>query len=154
MAKPDKPEKPKKPKKPKWGKRIDMARNPIYMNGSVSNNTVTLILQQNIELVAVHVDYTSDATAGTRTVELEIRDEGGNKIIDFHAAADQNQSENKHYEFLVGVARDDSFKSDHMVIGLPVGIVVQANWRLVMRDSAGVSTGDSFNYDVLGNGVV
>ena len=111
-----------------------------------SNDTGTVVFRKRGHIHFGHVIYNSDATVGNRQLVVEIKDEAGNLVVDFHAGAVQAASLGRHYVFQGGVYRETSFVNGEIQVAIPIHFIVEANWTFRVYDSAGISSSDDLVY--------
>lgn len=88
----------------------------------------------------VYVSYTSDATAGSRQLSVQILDASDNVLADFRAAATQAASLTRVYMF--GAFHDTDFRdTNYLGVGMPP-LVLSAGQKLKIWDNADVSSSD------------
>ena len=106
---------------------------------SVDDSDVTVLTcppDKMVEVMHVHVDYTSNGTVGSRCVNLEVLDKDLAMVTSVHAGATQPASASNSYLFARGVTRETSFNNNQLVIPIPFGLMLLAGWSIRIYDSA------------------
>lgn len=91
----------------------------------------------------IHVEYTSDVTAGTRQIVLEILDLNGNVVWDSHAGSTQAANITRHYNFLPGIYRETSFIDNEIQVPISNRLIIDSNHTLKIYDENNVVATDS-----------
>lgn len=123
---------------------------PLNVRESEADNSYLYTARQRIQLTFIHVIYTSDATVGNRQLVVEVKDDAGNVRVDFHAGAVQAASLVRHYVFQSGIYRETSFVNDEIQVAIPMGMTLEPNWTVTVRDADNVSVGDSMVVSIQG----
>ena len=108
-----------------------------------ADNSWQALFREDTEIKWVHVEYTSSATAGNREVALEVLDESDNVVLSCNSAATQAASLVNHHEFFPGTYREPAFALNAIQTPIPKDLVIPANHKLRVRDTAGIHVGDS-----------
>jgi len=83
---------------------------PVTLFLSFTNsNSQSIVFDTHARLISVHLEYTSDATAGNRQITMTLRDPGGHAISHAPVQASQAASLTRHYEFSSLSLHDNSF---------------------------------------------
>jgi hypothetical protein len=97
-----------------------------------------------IEILQIHVVYTSSATAGNRRLLVTVQDDSDTEVCDYHAGAQQGASLARHYTYARGITRENNFVDTSLHVAIPFGTILLAGWDLVLEDSNAVDeSGDS-----------
>lgn len=91
-----------------------------------------------IEILQVHVVFTSTATVGNRQVRLKVQDEGDTLVSDFSAGSTQAASLTVHYVFARGVYRETAVVDSEIHCPFPFGTVLLPSWDLAVLDNAAI----------------
>jgi hypothetical protein len=106
------------------------------------NSWTSSVFRKEQRLLWVHLQYTSNATAGNRQIRIAVTD-GTNTYFDTHSGAVQTASNLYHYECFQGIFRETSFIADAINVPLPQDLVIPANFYLVVEAESGGDAGDS-----------
>lgn len=103
-----------------------------------------------IEILQIHVLYTSSATAGNRRLLLTVQDDTDTEVADYHAGAQQAASVARHYTYARGIARENNFIDTSLHVAIPFGTVLLPGWDLKLEDTNAVDvSGDSAVVNIL-----
>jgi hypothetical protein len=91
-----------------------------------------------IEILNIHVVFTSTATVGNRQILMIIQDDSDVLVSDYHAGAVQAASLTRNYSFARGTYRETSFIDDQIQNPFPFGTVLFPGWDLRIKDDAGI----------------
>lgn len=117
----------------------------IEINRTTGTNTKSILFRTRVNLMWVHVEYVSSATAGNRAVVLELLDSSSNIVLDTHSTVNQAASLTRHYEFFPGTYREGAFGTPGGDIQLPLpdGLIILPNYTIRIRDTQNISASDA-----------
>ena len=116
-----------------------------------SNVTVlTAAARTLIEIIQLHITYTSSATVGNRALRLAIYDETDTTVADYHVGVDQAASLTRHYVCARGVYRESAFVDGEIQFPIPFGTVLLPGWYLIVKDNAAIdATADDMTINII-----
>ena len=95
-------------------------------------------------VLSLRAEITTTATAGTRQVRLEIRDDTDDIMLEIAAGATQIASLTRVYNFSIGAPDLSAFRdSDVLMTPIPSGLILRPGWDISAFTSAGDSVDDS-----------
>lgn len=128
---------------------VDKGVYRVFKNHALNSNdkSVTLPAGTDWILDTIHVDYTPDATVGTRRLSLEIQDEVGDVVFRciIPTALTASLQTDAIFQFGLGV-------SGGIVSLIVTGILlrrVKENWVIRVFDSEDISAGDDMLVSIL-----
>jgi hypothetical protein len=128
--------------------------NILHTRDATTNDSDKVVLTaanyKLIELLQVHVVFTTTATVGNRQILLAVRDENDTLVADYHAGAVQAASNTYHYTFGQGVYRETTVVDGSLQCPFPQETVLLPGWDLRVYDSAAVAAAaDDMTVDVV-----
>lgn len=111
--------------------KFDSTTNDSDKSWTVPNNEIWKINW-------AHIIFTSTATVGDRSVEIEITDADSNDVLDVHPGSVQAASNTYHYVYLQGIYRETSFTLNVMQVPIPKDFYLQPGWTIRFYDSAAI----------------
>jgi hypothetical protein len=91
-----------------------------------------------VEILHVHVAYTSTATVGNRQIRFRVQDDTDVLVHDHHAGTTQAASLTRDYTFNRGTFRETAFADSALHVPIPIGTVLLPGWDLRILDSAAI----------------
>lgn len=110
---------------------------------NADNSWTSPIFKKRVVLRFLHLEYTSTATAGNRQIKISVTNAAGLTATDSHAGAVQAASQVYDYEFIPGIFRETSFIADSLQIPIPVGWVIDGNYKITISDDTNVDAADT-----------
>lgn len=123
-----------------------------HSRSTVDGNAVVLTCPTGslIEVLQIHVVYTSSATAGNRRLLVKVQDSSDTLVASYHAGSQQNASLSKNYTYARGITREANFVDDSLHVAIPFGTVLLPGWDLTLSDTNDVDeSGDSAVVNVI-----
>lgn len=103
-----------------------------------------------IEVMNLHLIYTSTATAGNRQIRMAIQDETDTSVSTFSSGGVQAASLTYHYIFSRGVYRETAFIDNELQCPIPFGTILLPGWDLIVLDNAAIdAAADDMVIDVI-----
>lgn len=126
----------------------------LHTRDSTANDSDKVVLtagaDEIIEIMHMHITYTSTATAGNRQIMVIVQDDSDTLVGDYHAGAVQAASNTYHYVAARGVYRETSVVDDSIHMPIPFGTVLFPGWDLRVKDDAAVAAAaDDMTIDVV-----
>lgn len=120
--------------------------NITSVHEDVATNTWTSgVYRDNFRILWTQIFYTSDATAGNRSIQFLVLDADNHTVWDSRSEANQAASLTRHYSIAPGFPRESSFSgNDDLYMPMPDGLIIQAGWKIKILDAADVSAADTF----------
>ena len=103
-----------------------------------SSKTFTVPDGEMWHLNWVRATFTSTATAGNRTIELDIIDESSNVFLSLTAGAVQAASTTVDYNFLQGIYRETTVINGELQVPFGLDTWLPAGWSMKIFDSAAI----------------
>jgi len=114
-----------------------------------NDKTITVPAGYEWQVLWVYVEYTSDANAGNRQLELRILDAGGNTIGQVRPGTTQAASLTRNYMFAPSLADLVGFRdTDYLMTPFPPTVFLPAGYSIQMLDNNNVSAADDFNFHI------
>jgi hypothetical protein len=114
-----------------------------------NDKTITVPAGYEWQVLWVYVEYTSDANAGARQLQLNIRDAGGNLIGQVRPGVTQAASLTYYYMFGPSLADLTAVRdTDFIMTPFPPTIFLPAGYSVQVLDNNGVSALDDFNFHI------
>lgn len=125
---------------------IKHTRSTIDGNGTV----LTCETGKMIEILTVHIIYTSSGTAGNRTLLMRVQDDTDTLVADYHASVNQAANLSRHYTYARGETRENNFSNTSVHVAYPFGTVLLPGWDLNFLDDNDVDeSGDSMVVNII-----
>ena len=106
------------------------------------DKTITVPAGKSWQVLSVLLEYTADANAGNRQIELQVLDADSNLLGISDASAVQTASSTEYYHFLPGLSTPvETFATEHY-LPYPGPQMLFAGDQLVFDDTADVAAGD------------
>lgn len=107
---------------------------------------VTVPAGYEYQVLWIYVAYTSDANAGNRQLEVQIRDGADTVIGDVRPGAVQAASLTRNYMFGPSLADLTAFRdTDYLMTPFPPTVFLPAGYDIRVFDNNNVSAADDFN---------
>lgn len=118
---------------------------------TANDNDKTIQVPANYEwqILFVYVEYTSDANAGNRQLELQILDAGNTMIGQVRPGIVQAASLTRYYMFAPSLADLAAFRdTDYLMTPFPPTVFLPTAYSIRVFDNNGVSALDDFNFHI------
>lgn len=110
----------------------------------------TVPTNQMWKITSLQAVLTSSAVVGNRQIAVQIKDAGGNALLDLAAGAVQAASLTHTYDFLPGAPRETAFVANSLQATLPVALYLAPGYTLKVYDSANIdAAGDTLSAAML-----
>jgi len=124
----------------------DVWRVTLVSDEGANDNDKTVITvpgDEEIQILWVWIEYTSDANAGNRQLVVEVQDTASDVIAQFRVGAVQAASLTRYYMLASSLADLTTFRdTDYLMTPLPPTLILREGDQLRVYDNNGVSAAD------------